>query len=173
MENNKENKINLNKDTLKKVIVVLAVLVGVILIFGAGVFVGEMKARFSYRWAENYQRNFAGPAGGFLGNLGFPRPAGGLMESHGVFGQIMKIDGSTFVIRGQNNMEQIVLVESDTIIRNPVSTIKISDLKVGDSIVVIGNPNDSGQIQAKFVRLIPAPPSAGTSSQSMAPSAYY
>jgi hypothetical protein len=37
-------------------------------------------------------------------------------------------------------------------------TVKISDLKVDDFVVVIGEPNDSGQIEAKFIRLLPPAP---------------
>ena len=35
--------------------------------------------------------------------------------------------------------------------------IKISDLKIGDFIVVIGSPNTDGQVEAKFIRLMPEP----------------
>ena len=36
--------------------------------------------------------------------------------------------------------------------------LKLSELKIGDNIVVIGDPNDKGQIQAEFVRVMPAMP---------------
>jgi len=50
-------------------------------IFNLGVFVGTQKAKFSFRWAEQYQNNFAGPAGGF-----FQRIEGqDFMESNGIF----------------------------------------------------------------------------------------
>jgi len=158
-QNKKDKKIEINRDTLKRIIIVLAGLAAIILIFGAGVFVGEMKARFSYRWAENYQRNFAGPRNGFLS--GFPMPAGGdFIESHGVFGQIIKINPSTdtgqvsdLVIKGQNNMERIVMITSSTAIQKGRQTIKKDDLKVGDNVTVIGSPNDQGQIEAKLIRV--------------------
>ena len=63
----------------------LLALIVFLLVFGAGMFVGEKKARFSYRWGENYQRNFAGPRGGFFGNFGREE---GLINAHGAFGQI-------------------------------------------------------------------------------------
>ena len=53
---------------LKWIIIGVAIFVVIVLIFGAGMFVGGMKARFSYRWAENYHENFGGPRGGFLGD---------------------------------------------------------------------------------------------------------
>jgi len=125
----------------------LALLAGV---FSLGVMVGYRKAGFSYAWGENYQRNFGGPRGGF-----FQAFNEDFTEGHGVFGQIIKIDGSTLVIKGQDNVEKIVLIKDDTVIRRLTETVKISELKIDDNVVVIGNPNSSGQIEAKFIRLLP------------------
>ncbi|HON21861.1 MAG TPA: hypothetical protein PLX48_01705 [Candidatus Paceibacterota bacterium] len=36
--------------------------------------------------------------------------------------------------------------------------INISDLKVGDYVVVIGDDNSEGQIEAKLIRVVPQPP---------------
>jgi hypothetical protein len=96
-----ENKKLINHDILKKIIIGLLVIVIIMLIFGIGVRLGEKKAGFSYRWAEEYHRNFAGPQGGFFGDWrSFPR--GDFINTHGVFGQIIKIDGSTIVIKGDD-----------------------------------------------------------------------
>ena len=153
-ENNKENKIMklaMKPDILKKIIIGLVSIIIIILIFGAGIFIGKTKARFSYRWAENYQRNFAGPRGGFLGR--FPAsPDGDFIESHGVFGQIIKIN-SDLVIKGQNNIERIVLISTSTVIQKARQTITKDDLKVDDNVTVIGSPNDQGQIEAKLIRV--------------------
>ncbi len=144
----------IKRDTLKKIIIGLAGIAVIILIFGAGIFVGEMKARFSYRWAENYQRNFAGPRAGFLGDWrGIPMPPGSdFIESHGIFGQIIKIN-SDLTIKGQNNVERVVIINADTAIQKGRQTIKKDDLKVGDNLVIIGSPNDQGQIEAKLIRV--------------------
>jgi len=150
-----------NKDTgrkkhdfLKRAIIGLAVFVAVLVIFGTGVFVGEMKARFSYQWAENYHRNFGGPSGGFMGNLRLPPPPDNeFIESHGIFGQIIKIGDSDFVIKGQDNAEKIVVINKDTAITGGKQTITKADLKVGEQVVVIGSPNDQGQIDAKLIRV--------------------
>jgi preprotein translocase subunit YajC len=147
----------INPDILKKIIIGLIILVIIVLIFGFGILVGEKKARFSYRWAENYHRNFAGPQGGFFSDWrSFPR--GDFISSHGVFGQIIKIEESAIIIKDGNNMERIVAVKDGTIIERLRETVKISDLRVDDFIVVIGEPNDSGQIEAKFIRFLPTPP---------------
>ena len=64
-EKNRDKKSS-HDDVLKRLIIGLIYLAIVILIFGAGIFVGGTKARFSYRWAENYHKNFGGPRSGFL-----------------------------------------------------------------------------------------------------------
>ncbi len=137
--------------------IILGVVGGIIiflLVFQAGAFMGFRKASFSYRWAENYHRNFGGPREGFFNDFS----GRDFIDAHGVFGQIIKIDGSTLVIKGRDDVEKIVLIKENTIIEHLRDTIKIADLKIDDYIVVIGEPNDAGQIEAKFIRFIPAPP---------------
>jgi len=159
-EKNQNKKLN-HSDILKWIIVGLAIFVVVILIFGAGVFVGTMKTRFSYRWAEQYHRNFAGPKMGFFGNWRMP-PFGDFIESHGVFGEIIKINENDLVIKGRENVERVVVVNEKTVIKEGFKDIKFSDLKVGQMVVVIGSPNDYGQIEAKIIRVfngfLPLPP---------------
>lgn len=140
-------------------ITIIAVLFGLALLagaFGFGVFVGYRKANFSYRWGENYHLNFGGPRDGFFQNF---RDLGGgdFIGGHGVFGQIIKIDGQTLVIKGQDNVERVVLVKSDTSIRRLGEDIKLDNLKTNEFVTIIGDPNDQGQIEAKFIRVMPYP----------------
>lgn len=140
--------------------IVLWCLVGfIILLFvlKLGMVVGFKKANFSYRWGENYHQNFAGPRSGFFGGLIKDFSGRDFIGAHGVFGQIIKIESSTLIIKGQDNTEKIVLVKDNTVIERLRDTIKSSDLKVDDYIVIIGEPNDKGQIEAKFIRLLPSP----------------
>jgi hypothetical protein len=75
----------------------------------------------------------------------------------------MKIDPSTdsaratLVIRGGDGVEKIALIKEDTAIKRFRETVKISGLKVDDYMVAIGEPNDAGEIEAKFIRLLPSP----------------
>ena len=133
----------------------LAAILVLFLTFSAGMRVGFYKARFSYQWGENYHKNFAGPRNGML--RGAFKDFGGkdLIDSHGAAGQILKIDGPTLVIKGRDNVEKIVVVKEDTVIRRFAETIKLDDLKVDSNIVVIGEPNGQGQIEAKFIRTMP------------------
>ncbi len=153
-ENKKEQDIKRNRDILKWVIFGVAVFAIVVLIFGAGMVMGGMKARFSYRWAENYSQNFGGPREGFLGNLGKPPfPGRNFIESRGSFGEIIKISDSDIVMKGQGDVEKVIIITENTIIEKVASKIRKEDLKIGDRIVVIGSPNEEGQITAKLIRI--------------------
>lgn len=143
---------------LKWVIIGLAGFAVVVLIFGTGMFVGGMKARFSYRWAESYHKNFAGPRGGFFGDWRALPPPGDFIEGHGTFGEIIKINDSDLVVKGQNDVEKLIIVTQDTIIEKGMVTIKKEELKVGDRIVIIGSPNEEGQIEAKLIRIFNGEP---------------
>jgi cytochrome c-type biogenesis protein CcmE len=46
------------------------------------------------------------------------------------------------------------LLSPGAVIRQDYATIAPQNLKAGQQIVVIGEPNDQGQIQAKFIRII-------------------
>jgi len=141
-----------NPDILKRIIVGLVGFVIIILAFGAGVKVGVSKAKYSYRWAENYQKNFAGPRGGFFSDWG-NSPRGEFTNAHGVFGLIIKIDGNTIITKGGDDVEKTILVSDNTIIQKGREDIKLSDLKADENIVIIGSPNNQGQIEAKFIRV--------------------
>jgi len=137
------------------IILGMTIFVLLLLVFQAGAFVGFKKAEFSYHWSENYQRNFAGPQRGFAE----PFQGKDLINAHGTAGQIIKIDGSTIIIKGNDNVERAVLTKEDTVIRSLRDTIKTGDLKLNDLVVVIGDPaTTSGQITAKLIRVMPTPP---------------
>ena len=162
-ENNKSNNSNTRcywwlkgagSKTFKIILISVAALIVLLSVLAAGMFIGFKKADHSYRWGENYYQNFGGPG------RGLPRDFVGkdFMGGHGVDGQIIKIDGSTLIIEGRDNIEKIVLIKEDTLIRRLRETIKLSDLKVDEQIVVIGQPNDVGQVEAKLIRVLPASP---------------
>lgn len=141
------------QDWLKWLVVGLVGFVAVCLIFGLGLIVGGLKARFSYRWAENYHRNFAGPKGGFLGNWQkIPPLPGEFIEGHGTFGEIIKIEGESLIVKGKDDVEKVILVSADTVIENFRVKMGKEDIKTGDNVVIIGSPNEQGQIEAKLIR---------------------
>lgn len=149
---------NLVKSRIYKIIAItIAVILVLFLVFSAGMRVGFYKARFSYQWGENYHKNFSGPRGGML--RGAFRDFGGkdFIDSHGSAGQILKIDGTEVVIKGQDGVEKIIIIKEDTSIVRLREAIKASDLKVGEDITIIGSPTDDGKIEAKFIRVLPEP----------------
>jgi len=150
----------LQSKNFKIAIACVAVFVALFLVFGLGVYVGIKKADFSFKWAEQYHNNFAGPAGGFLQDLG--RAGNQFMESNGVVGKIIQIGGSSITVQGRNDTERIVAITDRTTIKYQNNRIGIENLKIGDEVVIIGSPNQSGQIDAMLIRVMPPAPSANS-----------
>ncbi|MDD4990129.1 MAG: hypothetical protein PHW31_02355 [Candidatus Pacebacteria bacterium] len=126
----------------------------ILFIFKVGMVVGAKKAYFSCRWSDNYHRNFGGPKAGFLKGFGDKD----FIEANGTVGQIIKQASSTLVIKGRGEIEKIILINDSTTIKSLEKTIQVNDLKVDDMVVVIGEPNNAGQIEAKLIRVMPKPP---------------
>ncbi len=142
------------------IIATLFIIAVLLLSFSAGVSVGYKKARFSYAWGENYHKNFGGPRGGFLINFEKDFMGRDFIDSHGVFGSIIDIKDSELVVKGKDNVEKIIAVGENTDIRRFRDAIKINDLALDEYIVVIGEPNDQGKIDAKFIRVMPPEPNS-------------
>jgi hypothetical protein len=113
--------------------------------FGLGELVGYQKARFSYVWGDQYAQNFGGPRHGLFGAPGEPM----YIDAHGMSGTVLKIDGTTIVTRGIDNREKLVVTDPQTQIQGA------PQIQINDHIVVIGMPNEQGQIVAKFIRILP------------------
>lgn len=143
----------------KGVLLGLAVLIIILVVFQAGIMVGFKKANFSFRWGENYHRNFGGPERGWFGNM---MGRDDYREAQGAFGQIIKIDTSSITVKDRNNTEKVVLLSDKTVISRFRENIKQVDLKIDDQVVIIGELNESGQVEAKLIRVMPAPPMANS-----------
>ncbi|MEW6408056.1 MAG: hypothetical protein AB1465_05190 [Patescibacteria group bacterium] len=146
-----------NSKIFKLIIGEILLLIFILFIFAVGVFIGTKKARFSYQWGENYHRNFAGPQNGFFGDIKGRFGEKDFIEAHGAIGQIVKIDGQMIILKGRDNIEKSILVNDKTTINRFREEIKLDDLKTDDLIVVIGDPNNAGQIEAKLIRVMPSP----------------
>ena len=154
----------LESKIFRGIILGIAGLIILAFVFGLGIFVGTKKADFSFKWADEYHRNFGGPQGGLFGDFNNNE----FSSANGVYGQIIGINPSTgsgqavtLTIKGRDNVEKIATVDDKTTIRIQMQNEKISDLKVGNNIVVIGEPSSNGQIEAEFIRILPAPPAPG------------
>lgn len=119
--------------------------------FGIGETVGYHKAQFSYAWSEQYSRNFGGPQRGMFGMAGetvFQNP-------HGADGTVIKIEDHTLIINGRDQREKSVIIDDQTQIESFRPNADTASVRVGDHIVVIGDPNMQGQVVAKFIRILP------------------
>jgi len=137
---------------LKWIIAGIALFIIIVLTFTMGVLVGQERAQFSFRWAENYHRVFGGPPRGLLGNL----PARSFINGHGLFGSVVSIDKSDIIVKDHDDeAEKDVVYSSQTSVVSPHGTVQVSDIKIGDIVVVIGSPDDQGRINATFIRILP------------------
>lgn len=141
---------------LKWIIFVLLGLILLFVFFRLGYEVGRRKAAFSCGWGKNYHQLFGGPRRGFDHN--FDRDE--FLDANGTAGAVIKIEGDSLIIKGQNNVEKSVVVSNSTVIRRQLDNLKLSDIKVDDNVVVIGSASSSGQIEAKLIRIFPTPPLA-------------
>jgi hypothetical protein len=132
-------------------------------IFKAGVMVGYHEATFSSRWGQNYEQNFGGM--GMMPGL----PNEHLPNPDGTFGKIISISTTasttTLVVNSPQNPEEKIVVSADTLVRDHMNTINVTTLSAGSYVVVLGSPNNQGEIEAKLVRVVPAP---GTTTPSSA-----
>ncbi len=138
--------------TSKVVVGTLAVIIGIIvlaIVFEGGVAVGYRKALFSSQWGENYENNFAGPPHPFIG--AHPED---MLNSNGTVGTVLSINAYTIIIKDNNNTEETVLASSTTVVRSAGQTITVTDIKPNDRVVVLGEPGATGQIEAKFIRVL-------------------
>ncbi len=139
----------------QKVILVLGCGVIALAIFQAGILVGTHEAKFGKDWNNNYYDNF-GPRH----DDGMPRPNREFPNAHGAAGKILKINLPTITVEDRDMTEKVVLLNNSTKVVRQRQPIQAKDLAIDDFIVVIGNPNDQGQIEAKFIRTMPVPPPA-------------
>jgi hypothetical protein len=130
-----------------RVLCAIGVVIVALLIFSAGVTVGFRKASYGHAWEENYEHNFGmRPSGPLFDN--FPNASGAI-------GKIIKISLPTIIVQDKDNTEKVVLINDDTRIQKIKELVTLNDLAVDDFIVVIGTPNAQGQIEAKFIRVMP------------------
>jgi cell division protein FtsX len=140
--------------TLRGIIIGIVIVIFAIFIFQAGVFVGYRKADFSGRFGDNYSRAFGGNKIDIKG--GFPQDI--FVGGHGAVGKIVRINLPTLVVADRDNVEKVVIIDNETSVRKFRETSKITDLKAGDFVVILGSPDDDGQIRAKLIRIMPEKP---------------
>ena len=138
----------------KGIVYGLAALLLALIIFQAGIFVGYRQAEFSSHWRDSYTMSFNDPRSAFAPFMRDQDDA----TPHGVVGEIASVSLPEIMVKGTGTAEEVVLVSTTTSIRNFRQDGVASDLKAGEQVIVIGTPNDSGQIEASFIRIVPPPP---------------
>ena len=131
-------------DTWKILVVAMCSLLVLVVVFGAGMLAGSEKAEFSEHWEANYRPNVFGI---------MLRPPMSL-NAHGVDGPIVKLNQGSLVVEDGDGSEKTVLISPSTTIREDGNTIGFSELKLNDHVVVIGSPNDQGEVNAIIIRIM-------------------
>ncbi|MFA6476074.1 MAG: hypothetical protein WCV68_01515 [Candidatus Paceibacterota bacterium] len=131
----------------------LVTIIAVLVVFQAGRFVGFHQASFSYRMGDNYYRAFEG--GPREGGMMKGNPFGDLPGGHGAVGKVIKVNLPNIVISTPDNLEKTVFLGENTSIRRFRDNASSSEIKVGDMVVVIGEPNQDSVIEANLIRLLP------------------
>lgn len=156
----------MDKIIKSKKFIVASTIVGIFILmlasFAGGVAVGFHKARFSFKFGENYERNFMAPMPGMMppGPMGAMKEKFGEFEGrgfrngHGLVGTIISISENSIVIKDRDNKENTVSVSDKTVINRGKETIKFEDLKKDDEIAVIGMPGENGSIDANLIRVL-------------------
>jgi len=137
----------------KTLLWILCGVLAILVVFGLGIAVGYHRAIFASGYGENYYHNFyRGPFTGVMGFIPGPPP----MNMHGVAGEVIDVSSGTISVRDTDGNEQSVLLMSDTPIREMNTDISESDIQPDDQVIVIGEPNDTGQVEARFIRVFAA-----------------
>ena len=134
-------------------VIILVSLFILVAVFHIGLIVGSHKALFTHEWNQNYHRNFGNPYREEKNIRVSPFGMMDMIGAHGSAGSLIKIDGLTLVIKGNDETEKTIVTDQNTTFRKKHDTLQLQDLHVGDHLVIIGSPSSTGQIEAKFVRV--------------------
>jgi len=136
-----------------KIIVALGILFVILVIFGAGVIVGYEKGEFSERWDKNYPEIMSGQRAPMYTNMIRDNST---PVAHGAFGQVIANNFPSIVLKGPQEIEKVVIISSTTIIRYMHQNASSSDIKEGVWVTALGIPDEKGQINASFIRIMSA-----------------
>lgn len=138
-----------------RLMILLVVCVLMLASFQFGKIVGYKQAGFTNRLGDNYRKAFDGQGRRF-NKFDLPPLERGLPSSHGAVGKVVKLNNNSIIISTPENVEKVVVFSENTLVKKFRETVKIGDLQNGDMVVVLGEPNDSGEIVANLIRIMPA-----------------
>jgi hypothetical protein len=138
-----------SRQPLKLVLTVLIALVAVFVILRIGMFVGYQRAEYSFHWGDEYHQMFGGPPQGFLDDFN----GHGFVDAHGLFGDVLGVRGNEIMMRDKDGTEKIVVISPETVIRRQMNNLPVEKITPQMRIVIIGEPEDDGRIEAKMIRV--------------------
>ncbi|MEK7641762.1 MAG: hypothetical protein AAB365_02090 [Patescibacteria group bacterium] len=138
---------------------VLLALFVLIIVFWTGVSVGWRKAEFSYRFSDSYYRSFGSRDRSPIGMIGMRSPDD-LIGGHGAVGKVLSVSLPTIIVSEGSGLEKTIRITADTIVRSGRAGIASTTITDRDFIVVIGVPDQNGQVTAKLIRVLPPPPTS-------------
>jgi len=129
----------MNKDTMMIVAVVL-----ILVALGGGFFAGMQYQKSQPRSMGQFAgRSFGASAGSGQGQRVTP-----------VRGQVLSIANDTMTIKQQDGTTKLVVISSSTVYVK-TQTAASSDLKSGDTVMVVGNSNSDGSVTASDIQINP------------------
>ncbi|HBM46219.1 MAG: hypothetical protein UT05_C0003G0007 [Parcubacteria group bacterium GW2011_GWF2_38_76] len=137
----------------KRVIKIVGTLAVVFFVFQAGVFMGFRKASFFCNFGDNFRKNFGAPRDEFRGMMNRDMP-----NAHGVVGKVVGVSLPNIIVAGDDGVEKIISVSKKTFVRKFRDNIKAEEIKIDDSVIVVGAPLKDGKIDARLIRIMPIQP---------------
>lgn len=138
----------MNKNNMIIVSVILIIVAGLLGFFGGMQY--QKMQRPTFAGAQGVQ----GTAGRFGGGQGFLRRAGQNANFSPVRGQILSIDNGSITVKQQDGTTKIVVVSGSTSFVKSQSA-SLSDLKTGDTVMILGTSNSDGSVTAQNVSINP------------------
>jgi hypothetical protein len=133
---------------------VIGLILFMAIIFFSGMAVGEKRADFKCGFGDRYEKMFLGRGANMMPGFGFdPRED---VRAFGAVGKVISMASSTIVVSDPNNVEKIISVDNQTVIKSVSQSFKFADIKVGQNVAVFGSPSSDGSIVAKLIRVMPA-----------------
>jgi hypothetical protein len=133
--------------TLKWILLAVATLAVALLIFHAGLALGERRALERIRPVSD---GAPGPMGGGMLPYGF------LPDGHGTVGSIKSIALPILTVTQRDGEEELVTVTASTTIEDGARRLAPSAITVGQQVIVIGEPGSiEDAIQAELIKVFP------------------
>lgn len=126
---------------------IIGTLILALLIFHAGIVVGSRHNLFEHRNMEHRFLFSFFPGGFMVPYYGF------IPNNHGSVGTITAVTLPTLSLKTRAGTNKIVLISTSTLIRGE-NNAGTSSLVAGDQVVVLGEPDSQGRIDAHLIHIL-------------------